>query len=91
MNKKEVIAEFARKNQITKAVAAREVDACLDTIKEALEAGEKVVLPGFGVFEVSERAQREGRNPRTGERITIASSKIIRFRPGKDLKDRVKK
>ena len=60
-----------------------------DTVAEALKAGDKVQLVGFGTFEVSERAAREGRNPRSGETMTIAASKMPKFKAGKALKDLV--
>ena len=65
------------------------VEAVFAAISEALEKGDKVQLIGFGTFDVSERAAREGRNPRTGETMKIAASKAPRFKAGKALKDRV--
>ena len=62
----------------------------LDAMQEALVADGKISLTGFGSFTVETRKEREGRNPRTGESIVIASSRVVRFRPGKMLKDAVK-
>ena len=61
----------------------------MDSVKEALAKGDKVSLVGFGTFEVRERAAREGKNPRTGENLTIAACKVPAFKPGKALKDKV--
>ena len=90
MNKTELIAKVAETTELTKKDATKAVDAVLDAIAEALKAGEKVQLIGFGNFEVRERAARKGRNPQTGEEIEIASSKIPAFKPGKQLKDLIK-
>ncbi len=64
-------------------------DTLFDLIGEALADGDKVSVPGFGAFQVSERAARQGRNPATGETITIAASKTVRFKPSKNLKERL--
>jgi DNA-binding protein HU-beta len=90
MNKTELIAKVAETTELTKKDATKAVDAVLDAIAEALKAGEKVQLIGFGNFEVRERAARKGRNPQTGEEIDIASSKVPAFKPGKQLKDSIK-
>lgn len=87
MNKTELIAKVAETTELTKKDATKAVDAVLDAIAEALKAGEKVQLIGFGNFEVRERAARKGRNPQTGEEIHIASSKVPAFKPGKALRD----
>jgi DNA-binding protein HU-beta len=87
MNKTELIAKVAETTELTKKDATKAVDAVLDAIAEALKAGEKVQLIGFGNFEVRERAARKGRNPQTGEEIQIASSKVPAFKPGKALRD----
>jgi DNA-binding protein HU-beta len=62
----------------------------VSAITTSLSAGEKVTLPGFGTFSVGERAPREGRNPKTGERINIQASKVVKFRAGKSVRERVK-
>ncbi|WP_054949597.1 HU family DNA-binding protein [Numidum massiliense] len=89
MNKSELITHVAEKCNLTKKDATQAVDVVFDSIAEALKAGEKVQLFGFGNFEVRERAARKGRNPKTGEEIDIAASKVPAFKPGKALKDMV--
>ena len=74
---------------ITKKAAADALDAIIGCITGSLAGGERVQLPGFGTFSVSERAARKGRNPQTGESIDIPASKGARFKPGKALKDAV--
>lgn len=90
MNKTELIAKVSEVTELTKKDSTKAVDAILDSIAGALQAGDKVSLIGFGNFEVRERAARKGRNPQTGEEIEIASAKLPAFKPGKELKDRVK-
>ena len=87
MNKTELIAAVAEKAEISKKDAEKAVKAFTDAVAEELAKGGKVQLVGFGNFEVSERPAREGRNPRTGETMTIAASKTPKFKPGKALKD----
>ncbi len=72
-----------------KTEATKAVSAVLHGIQDALKKGEKVSITGFGVFEVSDRPEREGRNPQTGQNIKIAASKAVKFKPGKGLKDAV--
>ena len=91
MNKTELIAEVAEKAEISKKDAEKAVKAFTDAVAEELAKGGKVQLVGFGNFEVSERPAREGRNPRTGETMTIAASKTPKFKPGKALKDEINK
>ena len=91
MNKTELINAVAAKAEITKADAHKIVDAVFDAINEGLAAEGKVILPGFGSFEVRNRTARVGRNPRTGEQIKIEASRIPAFKPGKGLKDAVSK
>ena len=91
MNKTELIAAVAEKAEISKKDAEKAVKAFTDAVAEELAKGGKVQLVGFGNFEVSERPAREGRNPRTGETMTIASSKTPKFKPGKALKDEINK
>ncbi|RMD70029.1 MAG: HU family DNA-binding protein [Gammaproteobacteria bacterium] len=90
MNKSELIQAVADYADIPKTVAARAVDGMIHAITEALSKGEPVTLVGFGTFTVRERAARTGRNPRTGEKLTIPASKAPVFRPGKALKEAVK-
>ena len=91
MNKTELIAAGAEKAEISKKDAEKAVKAFTDAVAEELAKGGKVQLVGFGNFEVSERPAREGRNPRTGETMTIAASKTPKFKPGKALKDEINK
>ncbi|MGB9660449.1 MAG: HU family DNA-binding protein [Moorellaceae bacterium] len=91
MNKAELVASVAEKAEITKKDAEKAVNALFAAIEEALAKGDKVQLVGFGTFEVRERAARVGRNPRTGEEIAIAATKVPIFKPGKALKDAVAK
>lgn len=91
MNKTELIAAVAEKAEISKKDAEKAVKAFSDAVAEELAKGGKVQLVGFGNFEVSERPAREGRNPRTGETMTIAASKTPKFKPGKALKDEINK
>lgn len=72
-----------------KSEASKAVSAVLQGIQEALSKGDKVSIAGFGVFEVAERPEREGRNPQTGKTIKIAASKAVKFKPGKGLRDAV--
>ncbi len=89
MNKAELIAAMAEKSEMTKADATKALKAFMDVVAEQLKNGEKVQLVGFGTFEVSERAAREGRNPQTGKKMKIAASKTPKFKAGKALKDLV--
>ncbi len=89
MNKAELIDMVADNADLSKAAAARAVDAVFDGITESLQGGDTVTLVGFGTFSVSARSARTGRNPRTGESITIAASKAPKFKAGKGLKDAV--
>ena len=89
MNKAELITSMAEKSQLTKKDAEKALKAFTDVVAEELKKGEKVQLVGFGTFEVSERAAREGRNPQTGEIMPIAASKAPKFKAGKALKDSI--
>ena len=90
MNKTELVAAMAEQAQISKKDAEAALKAFTDVVANELKASGKVQLVGFGTFEVSERAAREGRNPQTGETMTIAASKAPKFKAGKALKDLVK-
>jgi len=90
MTKAELIDKIASNASLTKADAGKALDACLDAVKAALKKGQKVTLVGFGTFSVSKRKARKGRNPRTGEEIKIAATKVPKFTAGKTLKDAVK-
>lgn len=89
MNKSDLIEKVAQSTDLNKAAAVRAVDAVFDIIANSLRSGETVTLSGFGTFSVSNRSARTGRNPRTGEPITIAASRNPRFKAGKGLKDAV--
>ena len=89
MNKTQLIEAVAAKADLKKKDAEAAVNAVTAAIAEALKAGDKVQLVGFGTFEVKTREARDGRNPRTGEKITIAASKHPAFTAGKALKDSV--
>jgi DNA-binding protein HU-beta len=86
LTKEEFVALVAEKGGMTKADAGRAVEAVCDAVTTAMEKGEDVKLPGFGGFEVQERGERQGRNLRTGEAITIAASKVVKFSAGTRLK-----
>lgn len=87
MNKNDLVAHVSETTGLSKADAAKAVDAVFDGITVTLKSGGEVRLVGFGTFNVSERAAAEGRNPRTGEKIAIAASKQPKFKAGKGLKD----
>ena len=89
MSKTELVAAIAEKTGLTKKDSEAAVNAFIGTVTEQLKKGEKVQLIGFGTFEVSERAERTGRNPQTGKEMTIAASKAPKFKAGKALKDAV--
>ena len=89
MNKTQLIEAIADKSGLKKKEAEAALNAMTEAITEALKAGDKVQIVGFGTFEVKERAAREGRNPRTGETIKIAASKSPAFSAGKGLKDAI--
>ena len=89
MNKKELVAAVAQKAGLKKVDAEKAIEAFADVVTEALKAGDKVQLVGFGTFEVAERPEREGRNPRSGETMMIAASKNPKFKAGKALKDAI--
>ncbi len=91
MTKADFIASVAEKAGLSKKDAAAAIAAVTASIAEAVAEGEKVSLVGFGTFEVSERAERIGRNPRTNEQVTIPASKSVKFKAGKALKDAVNK
>ena len=90
MNKSELIQAIADEAELSKHDAAEFVDAFISVVTQELKDGNDVTLVGFGVFHVSERAERQGRNPQTGETLTIPATKKPRFRPVKPLKEAVK-
>ena len=89
MNKSELSDAVADAANLSKADGARAVNAVIDSISSALSNGDSVSLVGFGTFKVKQRNARVGRNPRTGETIQIAASRVPSFKAGKDLKDAV--
>ena len=91
MNKTELIAAVAEKAATSKKDSEKAVNATIEAIASALKDGDKVQLVGFGTFEVRARGARTGKNPRTGEAIKIAASKVPAFKAGKALKDEVNK
>ena len=89
MKKVELVEAVAEETGLTKADATKAIDTTFKAIANALANGDKVPLVGFGTFDVSERAAREGRNPRTGEPVTIAAKNAVTFKAGSALKDAV--
>ena len=89
MNKTELVAAMAEQTNLSKKDVEAVLKSFADVVSEELKNGGRVQLVGFGTFEVSERAAREGRNPQTGESMTIAASKAPKFKAGKALKDLV--
>ena len=91
MNKTELVAAMAEQAELSKKDSEKALKAFIDVVTEELKKGEKIQLVGFGTFEVTERAAREGRNPLTGEKMQIKASKAPKFKAGKALKDAVNK
>lgn len=89
MNKVELIAAMSAQNEMTKTDNEKVLKAFIDVVTEEMKNGGKVQLVGFGTFETSKRAEREGRNPQTGEKMTIKASVAPKFKAGKALKDAV--
>ncbi len=87
MNKTELVAAMAEAAELSRKDAEKALKAFTDVVTEELKKGGKIQLVGFGTFEVSERAAREGRNPQTGEAMAIAASRTPKFKAGKALKD----
>ncbi len=86
MNKAEIIDAIAKDANLTKADAGKALDAFINNVTDALKREERVALVGFGSWSVTERAERTGRNPQTGKTITIPAKKVVKFRPGAELK-----
>jgi DNA-binding protein HU-beta len=87
MNKTELVEHMAKQADVSKAAAARALEALIGAVKGTLKKGGTVALVGFGTFAVGKRAARTGRNPRTGAALKIKAAKVPKFRPGKGLKD----
>ena len=90
MSKEDLINQLAKKAGLSKRQAAEFLNVVLEEIQKVLSKGEEVVLTGFGKFQVADRKERVGVNPKTGEKIKIAAFKAPKFKPGKGLKDAVK-
>ena len=90
MNKTELIEKIAVGAELSKADAKKALEATIEAIKNALVEGDKIQLIGFGTFSVSERPAREGINPATKEKITIAAKKVAKFKAGAELDDAIK-
>ncbi len=89
MNKNDLVATVANSSGLSKVDALKAVDAVFDAIITAMKTGDEVRLVGFGTFNVTERAASEGRNPRTGEKISIPASRMPKFKPGKQFKEAI--
>ena len=89
MNKTELVSAIAEESGLTKADAAKALDATVGTVTQALTEGDSVAIIGFGTFKVGERAARTGRNPQTGAEMNIPAAKVPKFTAGKALKDAV--
>ena len=90
MTKAELVAKIAETAGIARSIAEKGLNGFISSVSQALAENERITLVGFGTFDVAERAQREGRNPRTGQPITIPSSKAVRFKAGNRLKSALK-
>ena len=90
MTKAELVAKIASEVGITKSQAEKALDGFVSAVSVALSGGDKVTLVSFGTFSIVTRSQREGRNPRTGEKIKIPASKVVKFKAGKTLSEKVK-
>jgi DNA-binding protein HU-beta len=89
MSKAELVEKIAEQAKLTKVDAERALNAFINVVTVSLKEGEDVALVGFGTFTIGDRAERQGRNPQTGEVITISAKKVVKFKPGKALKDEV--
>jgi DNA-binding protein HU-beta len=90
VNKSELIEHIAQQADLSKAAASRSVEAMIGAVKTTLKKGGSVTITGFGTFASAKRAARTGRNPRTGAAIKIKAARVVKFKPGKALKDGVK-
>ncbi|MGO8943969.1 MAG: HU family DNA-binding protein [Syntrophobacteraceae bacterium] len=90
MTKAELVAKIASEGEIAKSQAGKALAGFISAVSDALSGGDKITLVGFGTFSVGTRAQREGRNPRTGKKIKIPAKKVVKFKAGKTLSEKVK-
>lgn len=90
MTKAELVTKIAGESGITKSQAEKAVDGFVAAVSDALSKGEKITLVGFGTFSIGSRSEREGRNPRTGAKISIPASKVVKFKAGKTLGEKIK-
>jgi len=90
MNKGELVGQVANHTGLTKKTSRKAFDAVISAITNSLVGREKVTLVGFGTFQVIERKARKGVNPQTGERLQIPAKKVLKFSPGKSLREKVK-
>jgi DNA-binding protein HU-beta len=91
MNKQDLIAKIVKDTGITKAAATGAVESMIDGVTKSLKKGDSITFVGFGTFSTSKRKARTGRNPQTGATVKIPARRVVRFKPGKALKDAVKK
>ena len=91
MNKAELVKRMSEIAEVPKVTVEKVLDAFMQAVAEAVSKGDKVVLVGFGSFQVVKRAEREGRNPRTGKPIKIPAKKVVKFKPGKKLEEAAQK
>ena len=91
MNKTELVSSISAKSGLSKADSKKALDACVEAIVDALKGGDKVSLVGFGTFSVAKRPARQGINPATKQKITIAAKKVAKFKAGAELADAVNK
>jgi len=89
LTKRELIEVVAKKANLTNKAARDAVQAVINSIRDSLKRGEKVVITGFGTFSVRNRVERVGRNPKTGEQVKVAAKRVPKFRPAKGLKDTI--
>lgn len=90
MTKADLVAKIATEADLTKVNAEKAITSLISVLTDAMAGGDKITLVGFGTFEVAERAARDGRNPRTGAALKIPPSKVVKFRAGSALRDKVK-